>query len=87
MTDHESRIRAFNEKHIAETIAKMADQLRRSADALERVAKDPRSTAAWRSQEAWSEIRSLNSNLRVDILISTLGGMIESHERLDADHG
>ena len=77
MDPHNERLRAFERQHIIDTIAKMATDLRRAADALDRVAKDERYDDASRANTAWGEIRNLNSNLRVDILISSLGRLIE----------
>ncbi len=85
MTDHIDRLTAFEQGHITDTIKKMAGDLRRSADALDRTATDERLTDLWRVQNAWSEIRNMNSNLRVDILIASLGRLLEiEHERLDS---
>lgn len=77
MDPHNERLRAFERQHIIDTIAKMATDLRRAADALDRAAKDERYDDASRANTAWGEIRNLNSNLRVDILISSLGRLIE----------
>lgn len=79
MDDHVMRMLAFENEHIIETIQRMAGDLRKAADTLDRIAGRPGSTPGWRAQEAWGEIRNTNSNLRVDILISSLTRMAELH--------
>lgn len=78
MTDeHADRLHSAESKHIASTISRMAEDLRRTAEALDRIAADDRYEDATRASFAWSELRGMNSNLRVDILISSLGRQIE----------
>jgi len=76
MTTNIEQSIAFQEEHISETIKTMANQLRRYADALDRIAKRPGSRPGWRASEAWSEIKAMNLNLRVDVLFSTLDALI-----------